>query len=77
MADGPVRPLEREGVRFFGAIGAGLSHELSNVFNIINELSGLQQAIGRDDRAVGTVAVVVQFVICNDRNTFQRIICRN
>jgi hypothetical protein len=45
MAEGPVRPLEREGVRFFGAIGAGLSHELSNVFNIINELSGLQQDI--------------------------------
>jgi signal transduction histidine kinase len=45
MSDEPVRPLEREGARFFGAIGAGLSHELSNVFNIINELSGLQQDI--------------------------------
>lgn len=45
MSDKPVRPLEREGIFFFGAIGAGLSHELSNVFNIINELSGLQQDI--------------------------------
>jgi hypothetical protein len=45
MSDEPVRPLEREGLQFFGAIGAGLSHELSNVFNIINELSGLQQDI--------------------------------
>ena len=45
MSDEPVRPLEREGALFFGAIGAGLSHELSNVFNIINELSGLQQDI--------------------------------
>ncbi len=45
MSDVPVRPLEREGALFFGAIGAGLSHELSNVFNIINELSGLQQDI--------------------------------
>lgn len=36
---------EREGVLFFGAMGAGLSHELSNIFNIINELAGLQQDI--------------------------------
>jgi C4-dicarboxylate-specific signal transduction histidine kinase len=36
---------EREGVLYFGAMGAGLSHELSNIFNIINELAGLQQDI--------------------------------
>jgi hypothetical protein len=46
MADGR-RSLEREGLAFFGAMGAGLSHELSNVFNIINELSGLQRDIIR------------------------------
>jgi hypothetical protein len=45
MSDEPRRRLEREGALFFGAVGAGLSHELSNVFNIINELSGLQQDI--------------------------------
>lgn len=39
--------LEREGLRFFGRIAAGLSHELSNVFNIINELAGLEQDIAR------------------------------
>lgn len=45
MTNDPRRPLQREGVLFFGAMGAGLSHELSNVLNIINELSGLQQDI--------------------------------
>lgn len=45
MTDDDRRPLQRDGVVFFGAMGAGLSHELSNVFNIINELSGLQQDI--------------------------------
>jgi len=45
MAEGRRPGLQREGLRFFGAVGAGLSHELSNVFNIINELSGLQQDI--------------------------------
>jgi hypothetical protein len=41
-----VKPApEREGVLYFGAMGAGLSHELSNIFNIINELAGLQQDI--------------------------------
>jgi hypothetical protein len=45
MSDEPQRRLEREGALFFGSVGAGLSHELSNVFNIINELSGLQQDI--------------------------------
>jgi len=29
-------------ISFFGAIIAGQSHELTNVFNIINELAGLQ-----------------------------------
>lgn len=45
MKDETRRSLQREGVSFFGAVGAGLSHELSNVLNIINELSGLQQDI--------------------------------
>lgn len=45
MKDDPEQGLEREAVLFFGAMGAGLSHELSNVFNIINELAGLQQDI--------------------------------
>jgi C4-dicarboxylate-specific signal transduction histidine kinase len=45
VADQTPRRLQREGLLFFGAMGAGLSHELSNVFNIINELSGLQQDI--------------------------------
>jgi len=40
-----MQPLERAGIVYFGAVGAGLSHELSNIFNIINELSGLQQDI--------------------------------
>ncbi len=58
MSDDPVRPLEREGIRFFGAIGAGLSHELSNVFNIINELSGLQQDILSAAAQGGTAGLV-------------------
>jgi signal transduction histidine kinase len=58
MSDDPVRPLEREGIRFFGAIGAGLSHELSNVFNIINELSGLQQDILSAAAQGGTARLV-------------------
>ncbi len=45
MRDDPLRGSDREGVLFFGAMGAGLSHELSNIFNIINELAGLQQDI--------------------------------
>lgn len=45
MRDDPERRFEREAVLFFGAMGAGLSHELSNIFNIINELAGLQQDI--------------------------------
>ena len=39
------RPIQREGVHFFGDVIAGLSHELSNVFNIINEIAGLQQDV--------------------------------
>ncbi len=45
MHDDPQRTPEREGVLFFAAMGAGLSHELSNIFNIVNELAGLQQDI--------------------------------
>lgn len=37
--------LGREGVLFFGGVSAGLSHEVSNVLNIINELAGLQRDI--------------------------------
>jgi C4-dicarboxylate-specific signal transduction histidine kinase len=39
------RPTAREGVLYFGRVAAGLSHELSNVLNIINELAGLQRDI--------------------------------
>jgi C4-dicarboxylate-specific signal transduction histidine kinase len=45
MGDEEKLAPEREGVLYFGAMGAGLSHELSNIFNIINELAGLQQDI--------------------------------
>lgn len=46
MAKGEVdRPPAREGVLYFGRVAAGLSHELSNVLNIINELAGLQRDI--------------------------------
>jgi len=45
MGDDHRQPLQREGVLFFGDVIAGLSHELSNVFNIINEIAGLQQDI--------------------------------
>jgi len=38
-------PGIRRGVLFFGEVVAGLSHELSNVFTIINEMAGLQQDI--------------------------------
>jgi hypothetical protein len=37
--------LGGEGVSYFGGVAAGLSHELSNVFNIINEIAGLQHDI--------------------------------
>ncbi len=45
MHDEEKRTPEREGALYFGAMGAGLSHELNNIFNIINELAGLQQDI--------------------------------
>ncbi len=45
MGDDHRRPLQRGGVLFFGDVIAGLSHELSNVLNIINEMAGLQQDI--------------------------------
>jgi len=45
MRDEGGRTPERETALYFGAMGAGLSHELSNIFNIINELAGLQQDI--------------------------------
>jgi C4-dicarboxylate-specific signal transduction histidine kinase len=46
MAKGEAeRPPAREGVLYFGRVAAGLSHELSNVLNIINELAGLQRDI--------------------------------
>ena len=45
MSNDHRRPMQREGVLFFGDVIAGLSHELSNVLNIINEIAGLQQDI--------------------------------
>lgn len=57
MQDDPHQGLERVGVAFFGAMGAGLSHELSNVFNIINELAGLQQDIVAAAAQGGTVGL--------------------
>ncbi len=45
MSDDPQQRLAREGLLFFGSMGAGLSHEVNNIFNIINELTGLQQDI--------------------------------
>jgi hypothetical protein len=45
MGNDHRRPMQREGVLFFGNVIAGLSHELSNVFNIINEIAGLQEDI--------------------------------
>ncbi len=45
---GEVPPaLQREGLLLFGRFCAGLSHEISNVFNIINELAGLELDIAR------------------------------
>ena len=57
----PPSPVQREGVLLFGRTAAGLSHELSNVFNIINELAGLQQDIvgaseHGDNAAIGRIA---------------------
>jgi len=41
MSDAKERLLREKGFGFFGAITASLSHEINNVFAIINELSGL------------------------------------
>lgn len=41
MSDARERLLREQGFGFFGAITASLSHEMNNVFAIINELSGL------------------------------------
>jgi len=57
MTAEPPSPLQREGVLLFGRVAAGLSHELSNVFNIINELAGLEQDIASASERDGTAAV--------------------
>jgi C4-dicarboxylate-specific signal transduction histidine kinase len=41
MSDSKTRGPQDEGLGFWGAITASLSHEINNVFAIINELSGL------------------------------------
>ena len=41
MVDGNEQLLRAKGFGFFGAITASLSHEINNVFAIVNELSGL------------------------------------
>jgi signal transduction histidine kinase len=41
MTDGHTRAFEPEDLAFFGAITAGISHELKNVATIINESAGL------------------------------------
>ena len=41
MSDAKERLMREKGFGFFGAITASLSHEINNVFAIINELSGL------------------------------------
>ena len=41
MADAAEQLLRAKGFGFFGAITASLSHEINNVFAIVNELSGL------------------------------------
>ncbi len=41
MSDSPKVAAGSESLRFFGAVGASLSHEINNVLAIINELSGL------------------------------------
>ncbi|MGD8395976.1 MAG: hypothetical protein PVF43_10910 [Candidatus Eiseniibacteriota bacterium] len=42
MIDHPERRVFEQGLGFFGAITASLSHEMNNVLAIVNELSGLQ-----------------------------------
>jgi C4-dicarboxylate-specific signal transduction histidine kinase len=41
MMDNDDRFLREKNLAFFGAVTASLSHEINNVFTIINELSGL------------------------------------
>ena len=41
MSDAKEQLLREKGFGFFGAITASLSHEINNVFAIVNELSGL------------------------------------
>jgi hypothetical protein len=48
-------------VLYFGGVAAGISHEISNILNIINELAGLQHdiaavAAGYGDARVGRIA---------------------
>lgn len=50
----PTDQLHRQGLCFFGSVGAGLSHEFSNVLNIVNELAGLQQDIAGAAAEAGT-----------------------
>jgi len=58
------RRLKQEGLAFFGAITASLSHELNNAFAIINEHGGLlqdlllgtQQGVPMDDRKLQRIS---------------------
>lgn len=43
MSDAHESRLCEEGLTFFGRVMAGQCHELVNVFNIVNELAGLQE----------------------------------
>jgi hypothetical protein len=52
--------LEREGLLLFGRFCAGLSHEMSNVLNIINELAGLERDIVGDATRDGSGAAVAR-----------------
>jgi hypothetical protein len=42
MSDDQQKKIFEQGLAFFGAITASLSHEMNNVLAIVNELSGLQ-----------------------------------
>lgn len=58
MSDRSGTPcLGREGVLFFGGVSAGLSHEFSNVLNIINELAGLQRDIAVAAAEIGDARI--------------------
>ena len=45
MGDARADRIRDEGLAFIGKITAGQSHEVTNVLNIINELTGLQQDV--------------------------------